>query len=269
MIKRHSDPERDAIPDINSIPVPDQGNSIARKAASAKTRNRNLARKLRKNSQMVSLSADISSGIEEIATLSDKIIEFFETAKQSLDRAAKDSIEERKLWRSISESSGKAQEISQANIAVGEETALAFKRSSRSLEEMLDSVQKGAQVHNEILKKSQELGKLNEFTDDLVFRTNSLFERADIAALNSDLEAGKAGDLGAGFAVIAGMLRKNAGAFQKRAENFNSLLTRIKSIHNGISSRITESSEKIRTVDVLTAGVRHAFDEISGSIDIL
>ena len=151
MIKRQADPERGVILDMNSMPVPGAGNSIARKAATAKTRHRALARRLRKNSQMASLSAEISSEIEEIAGLSDKIIESFEAAKQSLDRAAHGSKEEKKLWRSLFESSGKALEISESYVAAGEEAALAFKRNACSLEEALDSIQKAAQVHSEIL----------------------------------------------------------------------------------------------------------------------
>jgi len=269
MIKRQADPERDTISDIDSMPVHDAGNIIAKKAATTKIRHRALARRLRKNSQIASQSAEISLGIEEIAGFSDKIIESFEAAKQSLDRAARDSKEEKKLWQSLFEPSGKTLEISASNACAGEEAAQEFKRNSRSLDEVMDSIQKAAQVHGENLKTSQELGKLIETADDLTASIISLADRADVAALNSALEAGKAGQDGAGFAVVAGMLRKSTAAFQKRAEDFTQLLARIKSIQGGITSRAVEVSEKIRTVDVLTAGVRNAFNEITGAMDLL
>jgi hypothetical protein len=269
MMKRHDNPERDAIPDMNSLPISDPGNSIGKKAALSKTRQRTLAKKLRKNSRMVSLGAEISSGIEEIAELSDKIIESFEIAKTSINRIAKNSNEEIKLWSAVFESSGKALEISQANSAAGESAASAFKRNFHSLEDVHESIVEGAQVHNEIFRKSQELGKLNEIIDDLDVRINSLIEQSDLAALNADLEAGKAGDSGAGYAVIAGMLKKTSVLLSKRSEGFHPLLTRIRSIQSGVSARVAEASEKIRTVDVLTAGVRNAFAEMAGSIDVL
>jgi methyl-accepting chemotaxis protein len=269
MIKRQADPERDAISDIDAMPVHETGTSIAKKAATARTRHRALARRFRKNSQIATQSAEISSGIEEIAGFSDKIIESFDAAKQSLDRAARDSNEEKKLLHSLFESSGKTQEILASNTAAGERAAQELKGNFRCLEEVIDSIQKAAQVQGENLKTSQELGRLIETSDDLTSRLISLSDRADVAALNSALEAGKAGEYGAGFAVVADMLRKSAAAFQKRVENFTAILARIKTIQSGIASRAVEVSEKIRTVDVLIAGIRNAFDEMMISMDLL
>jgi methyl-accepting chemotaxis protein len=243
--------------------------SIARRAATAKSRTKALARRLRKSGRMASLTADISEGIERIAELSDRIIESFEMARHATERIARESKEGARLLSELSADSREATELSAGNVLAIEELLTDFRLNTESIRHLIATIQNTAEHHSEVLKTSQELSRKSGEFDALDSRLNGLLERADIAGLNAALEAGKAGDTGAGFAVIASMAQKTYANFNRKAGDFLGVTAQIRAGHEKLAGRTAEASERIRAMVVMTKGVRNAFDDAAGVIDTL
>ncbi|MHB9027568.1 MAG: coiled-coil domain-containing protein, partial [Candidatus Latescibacterota bacterium] len=237
--------------------------------ATAKSRTRALARRLRKSGRMASLTADISEGIERIAELSDRIIESFELARHATERIARESKEGARLLGELSADSREATELSAGNVLAIEELLTDFRLNTESIRHLIAAIQNAAEHHSEVLKTSQELSRKSGEFDALDSRLNSLLERSDIAGLNAALEAGKAGDGGAGFAVVASMAQKAYAIFSRKAGDFTGLTAQIKTGHEKLAGRTTEAAERIRAIVVMTKGVRNAFDDAAGVIDTL
>jgi methyl-accepting chemotaxis protein len=266
MMRRQADEEGAAVANLGAVPGGVADHGIARKAATAKSRTKALARRLRKSSRMASLTADVSEGIEQIAGYSDGIIESFEEARHLIDRIARESRESAEHRKALAGISAGTREISGETAAVLEDLALAFGRREESLRGILSVIQGGAQIQNDIQKQVQELSRLNEAIDDISARLNRLLERADISGLNAVLEAGRAGESGAGFGPVAAMAQKAAAEFERKAAEASLLLERMKEAHGSLSGRAAGTAERIQAIGVMTKGVRNAFTEAEGVI---
>lgn len=266
MMKRQADEEGAAVANLGSVPGRIADHSIARKAATAKSRTKALARRLRKSSRMASLTAEISEGIEQIAGYSDGIIESFEESRQLMDRIVNESREGAEYRRTLSEVSVETRTSSGETAAALGEMSFAFSRHEESLRRILSLIQAAAQTQNDIQKKVQELSRLNGSDDTITGCLNRLLERADISGLNAVLESGRAGESGAGFGLVAAMVRKTAAAFELKAAEATGFLDRIKETHGSLYAKTAGTAERIQAIGVMTKGVRNAFTEAEGVI---
>jgi methyl-accepting chemotaxis protein len=96
------------------------------------------------------------------------------------------------------------------------------------------------QTINEVAKTSEQTGKIIKTIDEIAFQTNLL-------ALNAAVEAARAGDAGAGFAVVAEEVRNLAIRAAEAARNTNDLI-------DSTISVVKKSSE-------LTKLTQNAFEE--------
>jgi methyl-accepting chemotaxis protein len=104
---------------------------------------------------------------------------------------------------------------------------------------------------NEVMKSSEETGKIIKTIDEIAFQTNLL-------ALNAAVEAARAGEAGAGFAVVADEVRNLAMRAAEAAKNTSSL--------------IENTIQNVKRGHELTQVTREAFKEnmeISSRISLL
>jgi methyl-accepting chemotaxis protein len=108
----------------------------------------------------------------------------------------------------------------------------------------------------EITQSSEETGKIIKTIDEIAFQTNLL-------ALNAAVEAARAGDAGAGFAVVAGEVRNLALRAAEAAKNTSGLIEHtIESVKKG--KELTEATQAaFRENMEIAAKVGELVDEIA------
>jgi hypothetical protein len=245
------------------------GARAVRKAATVKSRTKALARRLRKGSRMASLTAEISSGIEKIAALSDAIVDSFGKADRKLADVIVRGREGSDLLLSLTASSGELRVSGAEHTAATEDVSDAFGRSAESLRDVLSSILLDARNNAEIAKAAKELLALNDTAGLLTGRLDGLIERSGIAAVNAALESAKAGGRGAEFGVFAAAAKKSADTLETDAGVFEGLLGTVLAVHHMLSEKTESASERIRAVEVMTKGVRNAFQDSMESISAL
>ncbi len=269
MARRQAEGGEAAVDTLSSVPGTQAENSIARRAATARSRSKALARRLRRSSRMATLTADISEGIERVAGLSDRIIASFEQARARTDAVLRESGEGVRLLEELADASGEIRELSAGNAIALEELLADFRVNAGATRQLIIAIQTSAEHHSDLLRTVQELSRAGEELTSLSGRLERLLERADVAGLNAALEAGKAGESGAGFAVAASMAQKEFASFDRKAGEFLTLLGRTGEAHEGLSTRIGTAADRIRAIVVMTKGVRNALDDAAGTIEEL
>jgi methyl-accepting chemotaxis protein len=117
-----------------------------------------------------------------------------------------------------------------------------------TLEGMFTLEKKVAAIAEQILylsEQAEQIGTISQLVSDLANKTNML-------ALNSSVEAVRAGEHGKGFSIVANEISKLADQSEKSAEKITALVSRIKS---AINSTVMVTDEGTKTV---TAGVQIA-----------
>ncbi|MBD1868927.1 hypothetical protein H6F95_16815 [Cyanobacteria bacterium FACHB-471] len=90
----------------------------------------------------------------------------------------------------------------------------------------------------QLSEQAQQIGSISQLVSDIASQTNML-------ALNSSVEAVRAGEHGKGFTVVANEIRKLADQSQRSADKINELVSQIQ---NAINSTVMVTEEGTKTV---------------------
>ncbi|MEL6351481.1 MAG: methyl-accepting chemotaxis protein [Cyanobacteria bacterium J06627_28] len=125
------------------------------------------------------------------------------------------------------------------------------------LEQKVDAI---AQQIVNLSGQADEIGNISQLVSDFASQTNML-------ALNSSVEAVRAGEHGRGFAVVANEIRKLSDQSQQSADRINNLVAEIQKLINK-TVMVTEEGTKTAKAGVKLAKLTEvAFDDIRQSID--
>lgn len=130
--------------------------------------------------------------------------------------------------------------------------------------QQMNNIQTGTNVATDIIKllheESQEIGQISKMITDISEQTNLL-------ALNASIEAARAGDAGAGFAVVANEVRVLSEQTAHSAAQINNLIEVVQT-HTSEAVAATEKGEENvnEGIEVLST-LGNRFDEIIQSIE--
>jgi hypothetical protein len=122
-------------------------------------------------------------------------------------------------------------------------------RARRSMDNVIGAMR-------EISESGDEIGKIIKSIDEIAFQTNLL-------ALNAAVEAARAGDAGAGFAVVAEEVRNLASRSADAAKNTARLIETTISNINGGSRMVNDTAENFRVVTENSGKVAALITEVA------
>ncbi|WP_176440357.1 methyl-accepting chemotaxis protein [Boseongicola aestuarii] len=143
-----------------------------------------------------------------------------------------------------------------ANASSVEDAHLSAQSAQSDAQASGDVVMQASQAMEKIRIESGKIGKIVELIEGIALQTNLL-------ALNAGVEAGRAGDAGRGFSVVAAEVR---GLAQRSSESATSIRTLIDrsgaEVENG-SSQIAKTVDSLGSVEITISEITSQMDSIS------
>ncbi|MEM9005977.1 MAG: methyl-accepting chemotaxis protein, partial [Cyanobacteria bacterium P01_F01_bin.86] len=209
---------------------------------------------------MEKLTASISTSSQEMATT---IAEQERVASQqatSVNETTTTMDELEASSRHAAEQANAAVEAARQAFKVSEVGAQAI---GESLEEMFVLDQKVQTIAEQIVALSEQasqIGNISQMVIDFANQTNML-------ALNSSVEAVRAGEHGKGFNVVATEIRKLADQSQQSADKINVLVADIQKSVNATVMAAEEGTKTVKTNVRVAQRTEKAFEEIKDAVN--
>jgi methyl-accepting chemotaxis protein len=168
--------------------------------------------------------------------------------QQSASATSEQSAAIAQLAASVDELSATAASIA----AAAQTTSSAAVQTVDTMEEMRAQVGSVADRSLELGQASQEIGEILELLEEIA-------ERTDLLALNSAIEAARAGDAGRGFAVVAVEVRKLAERSGRSTESIKQIVARVQ---NGTNATILATEQGAKQADIISQLMHASIPEL-------
>ncbi|MCE5252305.1 methyl-accepting chemotaxis protein [bacterium] len=237
-------------------------NTVINKAAEGKTRDRALARQLRKAGQIASLSAEVSSAIEDFAGLTDRIKKSLDTGRKALDSMKTEIRSAGHLSETLDESSGEMYRDVSEIFASVDFLGRFFEEDSGFLSDIIDEINGAAQAQSSTQKRLENLAKLEDKASGIIEDITGIAGLLDVAGLNASLEADRSGGHSGEFTVITGRIRQASAVCEKNAEESGVFFGDLKTDVQELAEKQKGLGDRIRTILVMVKGVRNAYSDV-------
>jgi methyl-accepting chemotaxis protein len=173
------------------------------------------------------------------------------------------------------ETSAQANAVSSATEEVSrnlQTVATATEEMSASISEIAKNASESARIASEAMQVAAEtnaiVGKLGESSakiGQVVKVITSIAQKTDLLALNATVEAARAGDVGAGFAVVANEVKELAKQTSAATEDISRKIEAIQQDATGSVAAITRISTIVGQVNEIAATIAAAVEEQSAT----
>ncbi|MFE5322359.1 methyl-accepting chemotaxis protein [Paenibacillus sp. NPDC056579] len=181
------------------------------------------------------------------------------------DGAYTQSVSTVESGRSMEEITAAIQRISEASLTVSDasQQALEDAESGRhTLQRMNEQIHTISVAAEEAVKRVAALNGYSQEIEGALGAISEIANQTKLLALNASIEAARAGEHGAGFAVVAGEVRKLADDAAGSAQVISTLLHHIQQESLQISQAMETSSKEVKTGTVLADDAEQALASV-------
>ena len=119
---------------------------------------------------------------------------------------------------------------------------------------------------NDVAHQIAHLSDHNSQISDITELVRDLAKRTNVLALNASVEAAQAGEQGAGFAVVAGEIRKLAEESAASADRIQQLVEQVQASTNSTVMATEEGTRTLKSGTTLASKTADAFQHVTASI---
>ncbi len=209
---------------------------------------------------MENLATNISTSSQEMATTiaEQERVASQQAASVSETTTTMDELEASS--RHASEQAAAAVEAAKRAFAASDQGSLAVNQSLERMQALQKNVEVIAEQVVDLSSQASQIGNISQLVIDFANQTNML-------ALNSSVEAVRAGEHGKGFAVVANEIRKLADQSQQSADKINALVSNIQKAINETVMVTEEGTKTVKAGVEIAKQTETAFGEIKESVN--
>ncbi len=196
---------------------------------------------------------DLRLGAEQIRNISSQISE---SSRSLADRSSEQATSVEETFSSLEEISSMTRQNADNARQIDnlmKTFRQAVEKANRFMNDLTNSM-------TDISEAGQETSKIIKVSDEIAFQTNML-------ALNAAVEAVRAGEYGAGFAIVSGEVRNLAVRAKKASENTSYLIEKILNQVNGGKSLVIRTDDAFSEVSVSSVNIDKLIGEIASALN--
>ncbi|MBO3461476.1 chemotaxis protein [Aetokthonos hydrillicola CCALA 1050] len=143
---------------------------------------------------------------------------------------------------------------------LAENSTQALRENLEGMFNLENKVGRIAQQMIALSEQANQIGSISQLVSELAKQT-------DILAINSAVEATRAGEHGKGFSIVANEIRRLADQSQRSAEKISTLVSQIQSATNSTVMVTDEGTKTVKTVTQIAQKIDQAFTGVAGSVN--
>ena len=207
--------------------------------------------------------------VEDLKDASDKLEERTQELKDGSDNiieSAKDIVHSFDGVHETVKFSGEQISIMNTEVKHVEDALAENKKNMQAMSKQMNSVKTAVDEANEVFAKLQkQILEISAVTDQL----NSIAASTNMLALNASIEAARAGQSGAGFAVVASKVQELAVDSNRCSGQVVEVVTAMQSQIEITTEQLGESTDAIdSSIDALE-GLQNSFDDLTTQFEAL
>ncbi|MCA1994990.1 MAG: methyl-accepting chemotaxis protein [Coleofasciculus sp. S288] len=213
------------------------------------------------------IKSRLKRAINTLATSSSEISTTIEEQERIASQQAASVNETTTTMDELEASCRQASEQAQSAVSAARQALQVAESGTQAVGETLEGMfaleKKVGAIAEQIVHLSEQasqIGSISQLVSDLANQTNML-------ALNSSVEAVRAGEHGKGFSVVANEIRKLADQCQRSAEKINVLVSEIQSAINSTVMVTEEGTKTVASGVQVAQKTNQAFTSVSDAIN--
>lgn len=164
---------------------------------------------------------------------------------------------------------GKSLEKRNDVIQMTQNLTLSIEQMSLAIQNITNEVQSIVNDSNNIISEVNIATTNVEGSNEILNIIKGVSKQTNLLGLNAAIESARAGELGRGFSVVAGEIRKLSSSSAESVGNIESILTNIKKSINNISDKISSTNASVENGAASLEEITSSIEELTRSAQYL